>query len=135
MSSFAIWISGSWQEPPAAAAPIAVGNTILPYAPVVLRNPPTARTGNGYPAGRDDELFAIVGRPYINSTGLAWWYTTVGIGTSDYRPVTVRLWNRWSQAWVAYTGIMYQPQYDDPQAEAGYRLRNFRVEFRKLVAI
>ncbi len=134
-NAFAIWLSGAWAEPPAVAAPVAIGSTLLPYAPIVLRNPPTGRSGNGYPIGADDELFAIVGRPSITSTGIAWWYTTVGIGTSSYKPVAVRLWNRWTQAWTDYTGIMYQPISDDPQGEAGYRLRNFRVEFRKLVVI
>lgn len=134
-NAFAIWISGAWAEPPASAAPIAAGSILLPYAPVVLENEFTARTGNGLPAGKDDELFAVVGRPFINSTGLAWWYTTVGIGTSPYQSVAVRLWRVPTQTWTDYTGIMYQPTYDKPIAEAGYRLRNFRVEFRKLVAV
>ncbi len=112
--------------------PIGVGSSGINYAPVVQINTYTARTGNGKPAGRDDELFAIVGRPYITTEGLEWWLTTTGIGTSDSKPMAVRLWSRWVQDWVDYTGDMFQPQVAPAQGQAGYRLRDFRVEFRNL---
>lgn len=130
MTSFAIWIGGTWTTPPAAAMPIGVGDVNLPGAPIVRRHPPTARSGFGKPIGVDDERFAAVGRPYIDATGMAWWYTTVGIGSDTSKSVTVRLWNPVTQAWTAYSGTMWQPSYD--QGRAAYKVTNFMVMFTNL---
>ena len=113
--------------------PVGIGDPVIEGAPIVLRYPPSARSGMGYPVGIDDELFALVGRPEINSTGLAWWYTTAGIGSSTSKDISVRLWNPVAQAWVAYSGIMWQPSYNT--GKAGYRITEFMVKITNLTPI
>lgn len=133
MSNFAIWIGGTWTTPPAAAMPIGVGSPDLTGAPIVRGYPATARSGFGRPVGVDDELFAVVGRPYIDATGMAWWYTTVGIGDEISKSVTVRLWNVKTQAWTAYSAIMWEPTYD--MGRAAYKVTNFMVRFTNLEVV
>ena len=133
MSDFAIWIGGTWATPPNSAMPSSIGSPIIEGAPVVRSNEPTARNGQGAPVGVDDELFAVVGRTRINAAGLAWWYTTVGIGSSVSKDVTVRLWNPETQAWTAYSATMWKPTY--VAGYAGLKVTNFSVRFTNLQAI
>ena len=133
MSTFAIWIGGTWATPPDSAMPSSIGSPVIEGAPIVRSNEPTARNGQGAPVGVDDELFAVVGRTRINATGLAWWYTTVGIGSSVSKDVTVRLWNPETQAWTAYSATMWKPT--SVAGYAGLEVTNFMVKFTNLQAI
>ena len=133
MSNFSILLSGVWTVPPNDAMPISVGDPSMDGAPVVRENEPYARDGLGNPVAVDDEKYAVVGRPYINATGLAWWYTTVGLGSSVSKRVYVRLWNPQTQAWTDYSAVMWRPVH--PGGRAGYKLEGFKVKFTGLEAL
>lgn len=133
MSNFAIWLGGTWAVPPNSAMPSSTGSPVIDGAPVVRGYEPTARSGVGDPVGVDDELFAVVGRSRINATGLAWWYTTVGIGSDVSKAVAVRLWNPQTQAWTAYSAIMWRPTY--VAGYAGHKVTDFLVKFTNLQPI
>lgn len=131
MSEFQVKISGVWTTPPNDAKPVGIGSSRIDLAPIVRRNAPSARSGLGYPVGIDDELWAEVGRPRINATGLAWWYTTVGLAGNDYISAEVRLFDPEDQTWHTYSGYMWRPVYTGV-GMAGTRLVDFRVRITNL---
>lgn len=118
--------------PPDDAQPAGIGTAEIRYAPIVQRNQATARTGTGAPCGIDDELFAIIGRPRINTTGLAWYYNFVGSNPSA--SVTVQLFDTVTQTWITYNATMWAPQYT-PTGYAGTRISEFTVRFSNLVPV
>lgn len=120
-------------DPPDDAQPAGFGSPEIQQAPIVQRNIPAARTGTGSPCQIDDELFAIIGRPIINPTGLAWYYGFTGSNPSA--SVTVQLYDPVTQSWVVYSGTMWAPQYT-PGGRAGSTvlLLDFSVRFTNLVA-
>lgn len=132
--TFQLKISGSWETPPVDARPAGIGSARIDLAPIVQRNEPAGRTGTGGPARINAELFAIVGRPRMNTTGMEWWYQTSGIGTQPSMSVEVKLFDPIDQVWHTYSGTMWRPTYSG-SGFAGTKVLEFRVRFTNLELI
>lgn len=130
-TTFQVYIGTTWTTPPDDAKPAGIGNPVLDYAPVVRYNEPTYRTGNGLPAGIVTELWAEIGRPRINASGLSWWYNTVGIGENSSVYKGVALYNLRTQQWEQYYGYLWQPTFT--RGMAGLWFLDFRIRITGLV--
>lgn len=131
MSVFQVYHNNQWITPPDSAKPVAIGSPELPYPPVVRRNPPTARSGLGFPVQANAELWAEVGRPRISAAGIQWWTSVFNWGGQPYVERYVKLYDPLAQQWKSYRAYVHQPEYDG--ARAGYILVNFRVRMSNLV--
>jgi hypothetical protein len=130
--SFMILIGTTPTTPPSYAIPASTGSPIIENAPLVRRHEATARNGLGAPVGISGELFTTIGRTVINSTGLAWWSTTAGLGSNVSTPVTVKLLDPLTGTWDWYTGTAWRPTFSAGQA--GSKVRDFRIHISNLQA-
>lgn len=105
----------------------------MPYAPIVRWNEPEARDGYGRPIATSSEMYAIIGRPSINTTGMAWWYTTVGLGTNVSTTIYVKLFNPVTQTWTNYSGLAWRPTFSG--GKAGNKVTDFAIKITNLEAL
>jgi hypothetical protein len=133
VTSFKVKINGTWTTPPSYAMPASIGSSVHSNAPVVRWNEPTGRDGNGRPVAASSDMYATIGRSAIGSTGLAWWYDTVGLGTSLSTPIEVRLFNPVFQAWAYYSGFAWRPTYNS--GRAGQKLTDFTIRITSLTLL
>lgn len=131
--SFQVLIGATWTTPPNAAMPASAGSPVIDGAPIVRWYEPEGRDGEGRPVATSSEMYAIIGRSVIDSTGLAWWYSTVGLGSNVSTAISVKLFNPVTQSWVSYSGLAWRPTY--ASGKAGLKLTNFMIKITNLVAI
>lgn len=132
--SFQIKPGASWLSPPASAMPVGINSSRIDLAPIVRRYGPEGRNGTGQPCLINDELWAVIGRPRINSVGLLFWYTTVGIGDRPAMDVEVKLFDPQTQNWRTFAGVMWQPTYSGVGI-AGGKVAEFSIRFSNLEVI
>ena len=131
-TEFQVYHGSSWRIPSIDAKPVGINSPRIDLAPIVRYYEPQARSGYGFPVQVDAELWAEVGRPLINSTGLAYWYTTIDMGTNAYVQRYVVLWNPTTQTWTSYQGYLWRPVWGAGQA--GLKVLDFKVRITNLVA-
>jgi len=131
--SFQVLIGATWTTPPNDAMPSSLGSPVIEGAPVVRWYEPEGRDGLGRPVATSSEMYAVIGRSVINATGMAWWYTTVGLGSSVSKAISVKLFNPVSQTWISYSGLAWRPTY--AAGKAGLKLTNFMIRITNLVAL
>ena len=131
--SFQIRLNGVWTTPPVYAMPV-WNDPRMAFSAVVIYPQPTGRDGNGYPIRTELELRAQIGRPIINSSGQAWWYTTAGQGfIPGYINRNVLLYDPETQAWTQYNGVIWKPTYGG--GYPGNKLWDFQMHITNLVKI
>lgn len=131
--SFQVKIGSTWTTPPNDAMPAQVGSPVIDGAPIVRWYEPEGRDGEGRPVAVSSEMYAVIGRSVINMTGMAWWYSTVGLGSSVSTHIEIKLFNPVSQTWVGYSGLAWRPTY--AAGKAGLKLTNFTIRITNLVAL
>ena len=131
--SFQVLIGATWTTPPNDAMPSSLGSPVIEGAPIVRWYEPEGRDGLGRPVATSSEMYAVIGRSAINATGMAWWYTTVGLGSNVSTAISVKLFNPVSQTWVSYSGLAWRPTY--AAGKAGLKLTNWMIRITNLVAL
>lgn len=131
--SFQVKISGSWTTPPNDAMPAQSGSPIIEAAPIVRWYEPEGRDGEGRPVAASSEMYAVIGRSVINTAGMAWWYSTVGLGSNVSTPIEVKLFNPVTQSWLGYSGLAWRPTY--VAGKAGLKVTNFMIKITNLVEL
>ena len=122
------------QIPPDHAMPSSTGSPVMDAAPVVRWHEPTARSGTGVPVGASQEMFTTIGRSVINSSGLVWWYSTLGMYSNIWSvTVKVKLLNPTSGAWEWFSGTAWRPTFTSGQA--GNKVRDFRIHISNLAPV
>lgn len=131
-SQFQIYYSGTWRTPSTAAMPVSIGSYRIDLAPIVKYSLPLGRSAAGFPIQVDDEMWAEVGRPKINSSGLSWWFGLSGanLEANAYNQRYVVLWNPITQLWTSYLGYIWRP--DWVAGHAGYQIADFKVRITNL---
>ena len=132
-STFQVKIGATWTTPPDAAMPASIGSDVIDNAPIVRYYEAETRDGYGRPVIVSSEMYAIIGRTSINTTGMAWWYTTVGLGSNVSTVVNITLFDPITQTWLAYSGYAWRPTYD--RGKAGNKVTNFMIKVTNLVAL
>jgi len=132
-TEFGVYYNGTWKAPVTAAMPVSIGSQRIDLAPIVKFSIPMARAAAGFPIQVNDEMWAEVGRPKINATGLAWWFSASGasLGDAAYNSRYVVLWNPTTQLWTPYSCYMWRPEYVGGYAP--YGLSEFKVRITNLV--
>lgn len=128
--TFQVKIGSVWTTPPDAAKPASIGSDIIPGAPIVRWSEPEGRDGYGRPVSASSEMYAIIGRTSINAEGMAWWYTTVGLGTNVSTSIKVKLFNPVTQEWTKYSGLAWRPTYSG--GKAGNKVTDFSIKITNL---
>lgn len=131
--SFQVLIGATWTTPPNDAMPASTGSPVIDGAPIVRWYEPEGRDGEGRPVSTSSEMYAIIGRSVINTTGMTWWYSHVGLGSNVSTPISVKLFNPVTQSWIGYSGLAWRPTY--AQGKAGLKLTGFMIKITNLVAI
>lgn len=131
MTEFQLYFDGQWNTPPNKAKPSGFGKSEISYPSVIRRNLPIGRTGAGIPTDIDTELWAEIGREFIEPEGYSWYYDNAGLGTVDYKEMYVKLYDPETSAWTSYYGKVWHPSYDG--VAAPYTLINFRVHMSTLI--
>ena len=103
--AFQVKIGSTWTTPPLEAMPSSIGSDIIDGAPIVRYYEAEARDGYGRPVAVSSEMYAIIGRAVISLTGMAWWYTTVGLGSNVSTEIYIKLFDPVSQTWTSYSGL------------------------------